>query len=144
MTGVESLIHNLQEGEGPDRELDIAIAVNIGGDPYDLSSMLLSVGEDCSVTYTNMRGHWNANFATKFGSHTIPVPRFASSLDACRALQAKVLPDAERESKKVAGAGGRIWRVYQWLPGNTSFFGTHVSEERAWLIAILKTWKEIQ
>lgn len=155
MTDHSDLIARLQEGDGPDRELDIAIAISVGRDPYDLSAMLSSVGDDCFVSYTNVGSHWNANFATKFGSHTIPIPKFTASLDACRALQAETLPGSLRDVDSLFVTGPRF-RVVIFYPVNDDVHpvplpngkydatGEHpTSEERAWLIAILRA-KEAQ
>lgn len=133
------LIERLEAGSGADRELDADISIALHALPVDAPDWLRnnftrlgrlhdgSPGQICVIHDNGLPG---ANWASA---------KLTSSLDACLALQNAVLPGwIRREVSWDSIAFWGVWLDDNQCPYTNETYGSHKSECRAWLIAILR------
>lgn len=65
-------------------------------------------------------------------------PHYTASLDACRALQAEVLPGWKRTTTEQQSGGWLVLLEHEDVDEADWIEGESVFEERAWLLAILR------
>jgi hypothetical protein len=137
MTAISDLITRLQNGSGPDRDLDGEICVA-------LTHISDHLAKEC-----DMRGAFPYAHPCGFvsaGAYGICEPAYplTSSIDACIALFDRVLPGVDRESFIVGKSreyGINIYRNFDFYGPwrNKLATGQHDADEpRAFLIAILR------
>lgn len=85
MAELAELLERVKAETGPDRELDIAIGLAVGGFER-VQRGILGVVE---YRFWMPEGGWNS------GSSTVMIPKFTASLDAALALVERALPGAE-------------------------------------------------